>query len=70
MLQYFLQVHQRSKLNYSTNLSRHIRKNKLSSLAPIFAQLCKFDNPLGHKAHGKRAFGMTLLSNSSVAEDT
>ena len=53
---------------YFTNPCRHIGKNQLASLAPFFAQICQFENSQGHKAHGKRAFGITLLSNSSVAK--
>ena len=41
-------------------------KNKLASLVPIVVQIYQFENPQGHKAHEKRVFGKTLLSNSSV----
>ena len=37
-------------------------------MAPEFAAWCQFENPNQHKAHGKRALGITTLSNSSVSE--
>ena len=70
LLQCFLQIHERSKLSYATNPSRHVSKDKLSLIAPIFTKLCKFKNSNSHKAHGKRAFSITLLSNFSVAGNT
>ena len=59
---------ERSNISYITNPSKNIGKNKLVSLATIFAQICQFENPKGHQANGKRAFNITLLSTSSVAE--
>ena len=37
-------------------------------MAPEFAARCQFQNPHQHKAHGKRALGITMLFNSSVSE--
>ena len=37
-------------------------------MAPQFALKCGFENPMQHKPHGKRALGITMLSNSSVSE--
>ena len=36
-------------------------------MAQKFASICGLSNPEKHKPHGKRAFGITLLSNSSCA---
>ena len=35
-----------------------------------FATICKFTDAHLHKPHGKRALGVTMLSNSSVSEQT
>ena len=37
-------------------------------MAPEYAAQCQFQNAKQHKAHGKCAFGITMLSNSSVSE--
>ena len=37
-------------------------------MAPEFAVRCQFQNPYQHKAHGKCALGIKMLSNSSVSE--
>ena len=51
-----------------SNPNRPIGHNKLAEMAPNFALKCGFDNATQHKAHGKRALGITMLSNSSVSE--
>ena len=45
-----------------------IGHNRLAQMAPEFAARCQFQNPNLHKAHGKRALGIRMLSNSSVSE--
>ena len=56
------------KLNFMFNPDRVIGHNKLTSMAPIFAKCCGFDDPTQHKPLGKRALGITMLSNSTVSE--
>ena len=53
---------------FQSNPEHAIGHNKLAQMAPTFAERCGFDNPRQHKAHGKRALGITMLSNSSVSE--
>ena len=43
--------------------------NKLSMCTLIFANQCGFNDPTRHKPHGKRALGITILSNSGTSED-
>ena len=65
---FFLQKYEANKKKYWSNPNRPIGHNKLASMAPVFATKCGFQNALQHKAHGKRALGITMLSNSSVSE--
>ena len=53
---------------FQSNPQRPIGHNRLAQMAPIFADQCGFTNANKHKAHGKRALGITMLSNSSVSE--
>ena len=70
LILYYIKNYNCSNVLYITYPGVHIGKNKLASLAPIIAQICQFENPQAHKAHGKRSFGITLLSNSSATEET
>ena len=53
---------------FQLNPQRPIGHNRLAQMAPIFADRCGFTNANKHKAHGKRALGIRVLSNSSVLE--
>ena len=48
---------------------RQIGMNKLSMYAPIFANQFGFNDLTCHKPNGKRAFGITMFSNSGTSED-
>ena len=47
-----------------------IGHNRLAQTAPEFTIWCGLENESKHKAHGKRAFGIMMLSNSSVSKQT
>ena len=51
-----------------SNPERPIGHNRLAQMAPEFAFPCGFENTKQHKAHGKCALGITMLSNSFVSE--
>ena len=51
-----------------SNPSCPIGQNRLAQMTPIIAKRCGFENVSKHKPHGKHAFGVTMLSNSSVSE--
>ena len=63
-----LKQYKLDKVPYMSNPDQLIGHNKLSIMAPTFATKCGFTNPTAHKAHGKCALGITMLSNSSVSE--
>ena len=64
-----VQKYRENNLPYMSDPVRQIGKNKLSTYAPIFANQCGFNDPTRHKPHGKRALGITILSNSGTSED-
>ena len=55
---------------FQSNPQHPISHNRLAQMASIFADQCGFTNANKHEAHGKRALGVTMLSNSSVSEQT
>ena len=61
-----VQKYRENNLPYMSDPVRQIGKNKLSTYAPIFANQCGFNDPTCHKLHGKRALGITMLSNSGT----
>ena len=52
-----------------SNPERPIGHNRLAQIAPECAVWCQFQNAKQHKAHGKYALGITMLSNSSIFEE-
>ena len=60
-----LQKYRECNLPYMSDAERQIGKNKLSIYAPIFANRCGFNDLACQKPHGKRAVGITMISNSS-----
>ena len=57
-------------MDYQSNPKRAIGHNRLARMPPIFASWCGLDNQHLHKPLGKRALDITMLSNSTVSEDT
>ena len=57
-------------MGVKSNPSKNIGKNQFDVICSTFATLCKFTNAHLRKPHGKHTLGVTMLSNSSISEQT